>query len=79
MTLREDLAEQIKTIKLVDTHEHIRLLPTEDAERGIWALFAGHYLYASLHLAGAPLDAFEQRPGSPEQEYEVLAPYLEAV
>ena len=79
MALREDIAEQIKKIKLVDTHEHIRLLPTEDAERGIWALFAGHYLYASLHLAGAPLDAFEQRPSSADQEYEVIAPYLEAV
>lgn len=79
MSLRESLSEHAASLALIDTHQHVRLQPAAADDAGLWGLLAGGYVYASFHLAGAPLDAFARRPESVEAEWALFAPFLPAV
>jgi hypothetical protein len=79
MSLRGSLTEHAACVALIDTHEHVRLEPAAPWGPGLWGLLTGPYVYATFHLAGAPLDAFAQRPATVEEEWAVFAPYLPAV
>jgi len=79
MSVRTTLAEHAASIALFDTHEHLALPPADWLPPGMWGLLTGHYVYVDFHLAGAPLEAFAQRPESVEEEWAVFAPYLETV
>lgn len=76
MSLRDSLTEHAASVPLIDTHEHVQLEP---AVVGLWGLLAGPYVYASFHLAGAPMDAFAVRPETVDGEWAAFAPYLAAV
>lgn len=79
MPLRAVLTEHAASLRLYDTHQHTRLEPQPPGGPGLWGLLSGPYVYASFHLAGAPLDAFATRPETVEAEWAVFAPYLPAV
>jgi len=77
--VRERLADYIDTIEVVDTHEHQRWVPQDDArDINFYTILAGSYLQADLVSAGAPpLRREEVGGGDLEALWDTYGPALD--
>ncbi|MGQ9761176.1 MAG: amidohydrolase family protein [Thermogutta sp.] len=80
--VRRQIFERVWQTPLIDSHEH---LPDEDdclrgpgkTPQEEWTVILGHYLDSDLRAAGMTgeqYEAFFQKPGSPQEKWQILAP-----
>jgi len=85
--IRRQIFKRVWETPLIDSHEH---LPDEETclrgpggtTQEEWTVLLRHYLDSDLRAAGMTreqYDAFFQKPGSPQEKWQILAPFWPAV
>ncbi len=81
--MKPGLLSEIEKIRLIDTHEHVRVglrLRDRGREIGLFDIFAtNQYLRAELISAGMPPENWEKAGGDPDRDHRLLSLYLAAV
>ncbi len=85
--VRRQIFDRVWKTPLIDSHEH--LPDEEDCLRGPggtpeeeWTVILRHYLDSDLRAAGMTREqyaAFFEKPGSPQEKWQILAPFWPAV